>query len=55
MNVQKVVDGIANGAGFTAEEGGGLLRVIQNGRVQWYAAVLFIATIAFGAVLVLTV
>jgi NADH-quinone oxidoreductase subunit L len=52
---QKVVDGVVNGAGFTAEESGSLLRVIQNGRVQWYAAVLFIATFGFGAALVLTV
>src|SRR3954453_6471184 len=49
---QKGIDGIVNGAGFTAEEGGSLLRVIQNGRVQWYAAVLFIATFGFGAALV---
>jgi NADH-quinone oxidoreductase subunit L len=51
---QKVVDGVVNGAGFTAEESGGLLRYIQNGRVQWYAAVLFLATFVFGTALVLT-
>jgi NADH-quinone oxidoreductase subunit L len=51
---QKVVDGLVNGVGFTAEEGGSILRYIQNGRVQWYAAVLFLATIAFGSALVLT-
>jgi NADH-quinone oxidoreductase subunit L len=51
---QKIVDGIVNGAGFTAEEGGSILRYIQNGRVQWYAAVLFLATFAFGTALVLT-
>src|SRR5205807_3902089 len=38
---QKIVDGVANGAGFTAEESGGLLRYIQTGRAQQYAAVLF--------------
>ena len=54
MNVQKVVDGLANGAGFTAEEGGGLLRYIQTGRVQQYAAVLFGAAGIFALVLVLT-
>ena len=52
---QKVVDGVANGAGFTAEEGGGLLRYIQTGRVQQYAAVLFAAVGIFALVLVLTV
>jgi NADH:ubiquinone oxidoreductase subunit 5 (subunit L)/multisubunit Na+/H+ antiporter MnhA subunit len=51
---QKVVDGVVNGAGFTAEESGSLLRYIQNGRVQWYAAVLFLATFVFGTALVLT-
>jgi NADH-quinone oxidoreductase subunit L len=51
---QKIVDGIVNGTGFTAEEGGSILRYIQNGRVQWYAAVLFLATFAFGTALVLT-
>src|SRR3954452_2895193 len=38
---QKIGDGVANGAGFTAEESGGILRYIQTGRVQQYAAVLF--------------
>jgi NADH-quinone oxidoreductase subunit L len=52
---QKVVDGVANGAGFTAEESGGLLRYIQTGRVQQYAAVLFAAVGIFALVLVLTV
>ena len=52
---QKVVDGAVNGVGFTAEEGGSILRYIQTGRVQQYAAVLFGTAIVFGAVLVLTV
>jgi NADH-quinone oxidoreductase subunit L len=51
---QKVVDGAVNGAGFTAEESGGLLRYIQTGRVQQYAAVLFGAVGLFGLILVLT-
>jgi NADH-quinone oxidoreductase subunit L len=38
---QKVVDGAVNGAGLTAEEGGAALRVLQTGRVQNYAAVMF--------------
>jgi NADH:ubiquinone oxidoreductase subunit 5 (subunit L)/multisubunit Na+/H+ antiporter MnhA subunit len=52
---QKFVDGVANGAGFTAEESGGILRYIQTGRVQQYAAVLFGAAALFGLILVLTV
>ena len=51
---QKVVDGVVNGAGFTAEESGGILRYIQTGRVQQYAAVLFGAAGLFGLILVLT-
>jgi len=43
-----------NGAGFTAEESGGLLRYIQTGRVQQYAAVLFGASALFALILVLT-
>ncbi len=49
---QKVIDGAVNGAGFTAEEGGIVLRQTQTGRVQTYAAVLFGASalIAVGLV-----
>jgi NADH-quinone oxidoreductase subunit L len=52
---QKVVDGVVNGAGLTAEESGGILRFIQTGRVQQYAALLFGAVAAFGLALVLLV
>jgi NADH-quinone oxidoreductase subunit L len=38
---QKVVDGAVNGAGFSAEGGGAFLRVLQTGRVQNYAAIMF--------------
>jgi NADH-quinone oxidoreductase subunit L len=48
---QKVVDGLVNGTGATAEGGGSLLRTIQTGRVQQYAAVLFAAAALFGAAL----
>jgi NADH-quinone oxidoreductase subunit L len=44
---QKVVDGLANGAGAGAEESGSILRHIQTGRVQQYAAALFFAAAAF--------
>jgi NADH-quinone oxidoreductase subunit L len=49
---QKVVDGLVNGAGASAEEGGSLLRTIQTGRVQQYAAVLFGATAIFAIALI---
>jgi NADH-quinone oxidoreductase subunit L len=49
---QKVVDGLVNGAGATAEGGGSLLRTIQTGRVQQYAAVLFGAAALFGLALI---
>ena len=49
---QKVVDGLVNGAGATAEGGGSVLRTIQTGRVQQYAAVLFMAAALFGAALI---
>jgi NADH-quinone oxidoreductase subunit L len=48
---QKVVDGLVNGAGAGAEESGSILRLIQTGRVQQYAAALFGAAAAFAVVL----
>ncbi len=50
---QAVVDGAVNGAGFGAEGFGGILRTIQTGRVQQYAALLFGATtvLALGLVI----
>jgi NADH-quinone oxidoreductase subunit L len=50
---QKVVDGLANGAGAGAEESGSVLRHIQTGRVQQYAAALFGAAALFAVGLVL--
>jgi NADH-quinone oxidoreductase subunit L len=46
---QKVIDGAVNGAGFTARRSSGLLKYIQSGDVQRYAAVLFagVAVMAF--------
>jgi NADH-quinone oxidoreductase subunit L len=45
---QDVIDGAVNGAGAVSEEGGSLLRLIQTGRVQQYAA----AFIFFGVVVI---
>jgi len=52
---QTVVDGAVNGIGLGAEESGGLLRKIQTGRVQEYAAVLFGAAGVVALALVLFV
>jgi NADH-quinone oxidoreductase subunit L len=48
---QRVVDGLVNGTGAGAEESGSILRLIQTGRVQQYAAALFGAAAAFAVVL----
>jgi NADH-quinone oxidoreductase subunit L len=50
---QKVVDGAVNGAGFVSEESGSVLRYIQTGRVQQYAALLFGAVGILALVLIL--
>ena len=50
---QRIVDGLVNATGATAEGGGGLLRIIQTGCVQQYAAILFGAVVIFAAALVL--
>jgi len=50
---QKGVDGLVNGVGLTAEEGGSVLRVLQTGRVQQYAAFLFGGVVLLGGALVL--
>jgi NADH-quinone oxidoreductase subunit L len=49
---QRVIDGAVNGAGLSAEEGGSILRYLQTGRVQQYAAMLFgaVALLAMGLV-----
>ena len=50
---QRVVDGAVNGVGVSAEEGGIALRTLQNGRVQFYAGILFAAAALLGLGLVL--
>ncbi|MGI8983937.1 MAG: NADH-quinone oxidoreductase subunit L [Acidimicrobiales bacterium] len=49
---QRIIDGAVNGAGLSAEEGGSILRHLQTGRVQQYAALLFgaVAVLAMGLV-----
>jgi hypothetical protein len=47
---QGVIDGAVNGAGASAEEGGAILRLLQTGRVQQYAAAFFgIGVVIIGA------
>jgi NADH-quinone oxidoreductase subunit L len=48
---QKGVDGLVNGIGASAAETGGLLRLVQSGRVQQYALMLFGAVGLLGLVL----
>ena len=51
---QGLIDGAVNGAGQVSDESGGILRHIQTGRVQQYAAMLFAAVGAFALWLVLS-
>lgn len=50
---QKGVDGIVNGIGVSASETGGVLRLVQSGRVQQYALMLFTAVGLLGLALIL--
>jgi NADH-quinone oxidoreductase subunit L len=50
---QKGVDGIVNGIGVSASEAGGVLRLVQSGRVQQYALMLFAAVGLLGLALIL--
>jgi NADH-quinone oxidoreductase subunit L len=43
---RRVIDGAVNGIGNTARESGGILRYIQSGNVQRYAAFLFVGVLA---------
>ena len=52
---QLIIDGAVNGVGAGAGEGGVALRTLQNGRVQFYAAILFAAAALLGLGLVLFV
>ena len=44
---QKVIDGAVNGAGMTARGSGGLLKYVQSGNVQRYAAIMFVGIALF--------
>ncbi|HET9773160.1 MAG TPA: proton-conducting transporter membrane subunit, partial [Acidimicrobiia bacterium] len=49
---QKGVDGLVNGIGVSASETGGILRLVQSGRVQQYALMLFAAVGLLGLALI---
>jgi NADH-quinone oxidoreductase subunit L len=49
---QKGVDGVVNGIGVSASETGGVLRLVQSGRVQQYALMLFAAVGLLGLALI---
>jgi NADH-quinone oxidoreductase subunit L len=52
---QTVVDGAVNGAGVTASESGGILRHLQSGRIQQYAALFFAAAALLAGVFVVAI
>ena len=52
---QKVVDGLVNGSGFASEASGGELRKIQTGKVQQYAALLFLGATVLAGVLIIVI
>jgi NADH-quinone oxidoreductase subunit L len=52
---QRVVDGVVNGSGYASDEGGEVLRHIQTGKVQQYAAILFAAAAVLAGVFVFIV
>jgi NADH-quinone oxidoreductase subunit L len=47
-----IIDGFVNGLGETAGSSGGLLKQLQSGNVQWYAAGLFVGVIALAIVFI---
>ena len=52
---QQVVDGAVNGVGAAAEGSGGILRHLQTGRIQQYAALFFAATAILAGIFVVAI
>ncbi|MGY6502694.1 MAG: NADH-quinone oxidoreductase subunit L [Acidimicrobiales bacterium] len=52
---QKVVDGAVNISGTAADESGGLLRLMQTGKIRQYATLMFAAATVMAGVLVVIV
>ena len=47
---RRVIDGAVDGVGNVARESGGILRYLQSGNVQRYAALMFVGVIALAIV-----
>jgi NADH:ubiquinone oxidoreductase subunit 5 (subunit L)/multisubunit Na+/H+ antiporter MnhA subunit len=52
---QLVLDGIVNGSGSVSEKSGQLLRHVQTGKVQQYAAILFAGAVVLAGVFVFVI
>ena len=52
---QGFVDGVVNGSGVAAEGGGQVFRQMQTGKVQQYAAILFVASVVFAGVFIIVI
>ncbi|WP_436793702.1 NADH-quinone oxidoreductase subunit 5 family protein [Actinospongicola halichondriae] len=52
---QKFVDGIVDGSGATAEGGGQVFRQMQTGKVQQYAAILFVASVVLAGAFIIVI
>ena len=52
---QLVLDGIVNGSGSVSEKSGQMLRHVQTGRVQQYAAILFAGAVVLAGVFVFVI
>ena len=52
---QLVLDGIVNGSGSVSEKSGQILRHVQTGRVQQYAAILFAGAVVLAGVFVFVI
>ncbi len=51
---RNVIDGTVNGAAAAAGEGGGILKYLQSGNVQWYAVGLFAGVLVLTAIFIKT-
>jgi len=49
---RNVIDGAVNGLGNLTGQAGGVLKFIQSGNVQWYAAGLFVGVVALAIVFI---
>ena len=52
---QKIVDGAVDGSGMAAEGGGQAFRQMQTGKVQQYAAILFVASVVLAGTFIIVI